>query len=675
MTPPLYPRLLAPLDFGFVELRNRVVMGAMHTGLEDEPGAVNKLAAFFERRAAAGVGLLLTGGCAPNDEGRLGSSSSRLATSDDLAPHRSITASVHRANGRILLQLLHAGRYAGHGALVAPSAIRASINPSPPRAMSKDDIARTISDFGRAAALAREAGYDGVEIMGSEGYLLNQFVARRTNQRTDEWGGSLENRLRFPVEVVRACRQHAGRDFLLMFRISVLDLVEDGSTADEVSALARAVEAAGANLLNSGIGWHEARIPTIAMCVPRGAFVWATRGLKGVVGIPVVATNRISTPSLAEQILEEGGADLVSMARPLLADPDLVKKVEQGRAREINRCIACNQACLDHAFSDRRATCLVNPRACHETELHAAPPPVLRRVAVVGAGPAGLACAVEAAERGHEVTLFEASNHIGGQLELARRIPAKQEWSEAIRHFEYRLAAARVRVLLSHRAQLRDLLGFDAVVLATGIQPRVAQFPGSDHPMVMGYLDVLTGARVPKARVAIVGGGGIAFDVAEWLTHEGQDDSVSVESFLRIWGIDASGAAAGGLLSRSEMAERSARTVYMLQRRPGRPGGRLGKTTGWIARTRLERRGVEMLGGVRYLGLDERGLCVTVMGTPRLLAVDSVVICAGQEAHAPLAAPLQAAGKTLKLVGGAAGTSHLDAKRAIREGVEAALAL
>jgi 2,4-dienoyl-CoA reductase (NADPH2) len=662
-----YPNLFAPLDLGAVVLDSRVVMGSMHTGLEDDPAHADRLAAFFECRAAAGVGLLVTGGYSPNDAGRLDAAGSRLATAEDAAPHTQVTQAVRRAGGHILLQLLHAGRYAWHSGLVAPSPVRAPINSAVPRELGEAEILETIADFARAAELARGAGYDGVEIMGSEGYLLNQFVARRTNQRSDDWGGPLSNRIRFPVEVVRACRQRVGADFLIMFRISLLDLVEDGSTWDEVIELGRAVVQAGANLFNTGIGWHEARIPTIATCVPRGAFTRVTRRLRSAVGIPVVATNRINTPELAEAVLARGDADLVSLARPLLADPQFVEKARAGRASHINPCVACNQACLDHVFSAERASCLSNPRACHETEIPHALAASARTVAVVGAGPGGVACAIEAAERGHRVTLFEASGRIGGQLNLAIAVPGKQEFGGTLRHFERRVAALGVELLLSRRATVADLARFDVVVLATGTRPRAVPL---EHPMVMGYLDVLTGRREVGRRVAIVGGGGIAFEVAELITHQGEDGSQNVGEFLRIWGIDATGARPGGLVSADPGPLPSARQVFMLQRRPGKPGGRLGKTTGWIKRAILERRGVQLLGGARYLGIDDRGLRVTVMGEPRLLEVDSVVICAGQEPQRDLYDPLVAAGGDVRLVGGAAGVEKLDAKRAIREGME-----
>jgi 2,4-dienoyl-CoA reductase (NADPH2) len=675
-----YPHLLAPLDLGFTRLRTRVLMGSMHLGLEEAEGGVPRLAAFYEERARGEVGLIVTGGYSPNEAGRLHSASARFATLEDATPHRAVTDAVHRGGGHIALQLLHAGRYAMQGGLVAPSAIRAPISPMDPREVTHDEIVSTIEDFARATALARDVGYDGVEIMGSEGYFLNEFVVRRTNKRQDEWGGSFDNRMRFPLEVVRACRKRVGHDFIILFRHSMLDLVEDGSTWDEVVTMARALEAAGVTMINTGIGWHEARVPTIAMSVPRGAFTWVTARLRPEVKVPLVTTNRINTPELAEQVLARGDADMVSMARPLLADAHFVAKARAHKADEINTCIGCNQACLDHVFSAITASCLVNPRACHETELRSVPATQKRRVAVVGAGPAGLACAVEAAERGHAVVLMEATERIGGQLNLSIKVPGKQEFLETLRYFRRRLELLGVELRFGRRPTADELVAerFDEIVVATGVRPRPIEIPGIEHPMVLGYEEVLEGRVAVGPRVALIGAGGVGFDVAEFLTHlphEGKDESVDVGAYLATWGVDAKAGVAGGLGADPKRPLPSARQAFLLQRKPGRPGGRLGRTTGWIHRTTLERRGVEMIGGVTYERIDDGGLHVTVRGQPRLLEVDHVVVCAGPESVRDLATALEALGCKPHVIGGAAVASELDAKRAIREGTEVALAL
>ena len=670
-----YPHLLAPLDLGAVTLRNRTVMGSMHTGLEELPDGHERLAAFYAERARGGAGLIVTGGVAPNAQGMVRPGAAKLTEASEARAHRPVTDAVHRAGGLICLQILHTGRYAAHPGAVAPSAIRAPISPVKPRALSDAEVEATIDDFARCAALAREAGYDGVEVMGSEGYLLNEFVAPRTNQRTDRWGGSLENRLRFPVEVVRRVRAALGREAILVFRLSMLDLVEDGSTWEEVVALGQAVEAAGATLLNTGIGWHEARIPTIATMVPRAAFTWVTRRLRGAVRIPLVATNRINDPAVAEAVLARGDADLVSMARPFLADPELVRKAAEGRAAEINTCIACNQACLDAIFSGEVCSCLVNPRACHEAELRPTPAAAPLRIAVVGAGPAGLAYACTAAERGHRVTLLEASPELGGQFNLARRIPGKEEFAETIRYFRNRLAALGVEVRLGHRATAEELAAarFDRVVLATGVAPRRPEIRGLDHPKVAGYAAIVEGRRTAGRRVAIMGAGGIGFDVAELLTHAGEG-AEAARAFRAEWGIDEGYAGRGGL-SAAPARPPSPRQVWLLQRKPAKVGAGLAKTTGWIRRTLLAERGVTMMSGVTYEAVDDAGLHVRVGGEPRTLEVDTVVVCAGQEPRRDLLAALQAAGVPTTLVGGADVAAELDARRAIDQGTRAALAV
>ncbi|MFE0891551.1 FAD-dependent oxidoreductase [Streptomyces rochei] len=668
-----YPHLLSPLDLGFTTLPNRVLMGSMHVGLEEAERGFERMAAFYAARARGGVGLIVTGGIAPNDEGRPYPGGAKLTTEEEAERHRTVTDAVHREGGRIALQILHFGRYAYHADLVAPSPLQAPISPHVPRELTDAEVERTIDDYVRTARLAREAGYDGVEIMGSEGYLINEFIAARTNHRTDRWGGSYENRMRFPVEIVRRVREAVGADFILIYRLSMLDLVPDGSTLDEVITLARAVEAAGATLINTGIGWHEARIPTIATSVPRGAYTWVTERLMGEVSVPLVTTNRINTPEVAERLLAEGAADMVSMARPMLADPDFVAKAAAGRPEAINTCIGCNQACLDHTFSGQITSCLVNPRACHETELVLTPTRRRKRVAVVGAGPAGLACAVSAAERGHEVTLYDAASEIGGQLNIARKVPGKQEFDETLRYFRTQLAAHGVDVRLNTRVGADDLDGHDEVVVATGVTPRTPDIPGVDHPSVLGYLDVLRDGAPVGDRVAILGAGGIGFDVAEYLTDGGDKAHEDPGTYFRLWGVDRDYRAPGGLAAPERPAP--PRTVHLLQRKTSKVGAGLGRTTGWIHRTELKHRGVTMVPGVRYDRIDDAGLHVTVDGESTVLEVDTIVLCTGQESSRGLYDELVAAGRSVHLVGGADVAAELDAKRAVKQGTELAAAL
>jgi len=663
-----YPHLLGPLDLGFTVLRNRVLMGSMHTGLEDHRRDFPKLAAYFAERAAGGVGLIVTGGFAPNLEGWLKPFAGKLSWPWEARKHRQVTSAVHGHGAKICLQLLHAGRYAYHPLSVAPSRLKAPINPFTPRALSARGIERQIDAFATAARLARDGGYDGIEVMGSEGYLLNEFTASRTNKRRDRWGGNAENRMRFAVEIVRRVREACGPDFIVVYRLSMLDLVGDGNDWNAIVMQARAVETAGATIINTGIGWHEARIPTIATSVPRAAFAGVTAKLRPHVQLPLVATNRINMPDVAEAVLSRGGADLVSMARPLLADPRWVEKARNGRAQAINTCIACNQACLDHVFENRRASCLVNPLACHETELVIAKTTTPRRIAVVGAGPAGLACATTAAERGHHVCLFDAADEIGGQFNLAKRIPGKEEFHETLRYFRQRIGDTGVELRLGQRVDAGCLHDFGVVVVATGVTPRRVAFPGSDHPRVVGYLDVLRGRVAPGARVAIVGAGGIGFDVAEFLVQEEPSPSLDPTRWMAEWGIDPSFESAGGLAK--PHPEPASRQVWLLQRSPGKPGARLGKTTGWIHRATLKAKGVKMLGGVEYLGMDEAGFRIRADGGDQLLPVDQVVVCAGQEPRRDLFDRLREAdpARELHLIGGAEVAAELDAKRAIDQG-------
>jgi len=665
-----YPHLLAPLDLGFTTLKNRVLMGSMHTGLEEAPDGYERMAAFYAARARGGVGLIVTGGIAPNLSGRGAPTHAQLSFPWQTKKHRIVTEAVHAAGGKIAMQILHTGRYAYHPLAVAPSAIKSPISPFRPRALTRWGVRKTVADYARCAVLAQRAGYDGVEIMGSEGYLINQFIAPQTNHRTDEWGGSFENRIRFPVEIVRRTRERVGPNFIIIFRLSMLDLVEGGSTWDEIVTLGKAIEAAGATIINTGIGWHEARIPTIATMVPRAAFSWVTKRMKGEVGIPLITTNRINDPAVGDEVLARGDADMVSMARPFLADPEFVNKAAAGRADEINTCIACNQACLDHIFDRQMCSCLVNPYACHETELVAQPAKQKKKVAVVGAGPAGLACATTAADRGHDVTLFDAAAEIGGQFNLAKRIPGKEEFAETLRYYGSQLKRTGVRVELNKRVGASDLVGYDAVLLATGIVPRRPAIPGIDHPKVASYVDIVEGRKAAGRRVAIIGAGGIGFDVAELLSHGGDE---SIDAFRDEWGIDATFAARGGLKAPHDGT--APREIYLLQRKTAKVGEGLAKTTGWIRRTLLKKRGVKMLAGVEYERIDDAGLHIRVDGAPRVLEVDTIVVCAGQDPRRELLPGLETSGVAVKLIGGADVAAELDAKRAIDQGTRVALAL
>ena len=668
-----FPHLLAPLDLGFVTLPNRVLMGSMHTGLEDHARDYDKLAAYFAERARGGVGLMVTGGLSPNIAGWLKPFGGRLSMPWHVARHRKITRAVRADGGRICLQILHAGRYGYHPLSVAPSRIKSPITPFTPRALSARGVDATIRDFVTCARLAQDAGYDGIEIMGSEGYLINEFVAARTNTRNDAWGGSAEKRQRFPIEIVRRTRAAVGRDFIIIYRLSMLDLVDNAQSWDEVVQLAKAIEAAGASIINTGIGWHEARVPTIVTSVPRGAFAWVTRKLKGEVAIPLITTNRINMPEIAERILANGDADMVSMARPLLADADWVKKAAAGRSERINTCIACNQACLDHVFKNEHASCLLNPRACHETELVISKAANHKTIAVIGAGPAGLACATTLAERGHAVTLFDAAEEIGGQFNMAKRIPGKEEFQETLRYFTHRIADTGVRLKLGALVGAEALRGFDSVVLATGVVPRALRIPGGDRADVLSYLDVILHGKPVGKRVAIIGAGGIGFDVAEFLTQPQPSPTTDIARWSHEWGVDMSYAQRGGLAK--PVPEPSEREVWLLQRSEGTPGKRLNKTTGWVHRAALKMKSVKMLGGVSYERIDDDGLHVTVAGKPQILDVDNVVVCAGQEPRRDLHEALKALGIDVHLIGGADVAAELDAKRAIAQGTRLAAAL
>lgn len=655
-----FKALFQPLDLGFTQLKNRLLMGSMHTGLEEDKDNLNRLAQFYRERALGGVGLITTGGFAPDRAGRLSPFAAKVTSSKEQHKHELVTHTVHEAGGKIILQALHAGRYGYHPFIVAPSGIKSPISPFKPWVMSKCRIKKTIKHFARCARLAQLAGYDGIEIMGSEGYLINQFIVTHTNQRTDEWGGSYENRIRFPLEIVRSVREAVGEKFIIVYRLSMLDLISDGSSWEEVVLLAKAIEQAGATIINTGIGWHEARIPTIATMVPEAAFTSITKHLKPEVTIPVITSNRINTPEVANKVIESGMADMVSMARPFLADPNFAEKARLGESRAINVCIACNQACLDQIFVNKTASCLVNPRACNEIELVYEETSQPKSIAVVGSGPAGLAFAAVAAERGHKVTIFEKGDQIGGQFNLAKRIPGKEEFQHTLNYFDYQLKKYNVTIHLQTEANASVLRDFDEVVLATGIKPRIPDIPGIEHPKVVSYIDVITGKREIGARVAIIGAGGIGFDVAEFLTHTGH---TSKEEFYDEWGIDVHGTHRGGV--KTPVIAPSPREVYLLQRKKEKMGQRLGKTTGWIHRLSLKHKQVKMISGVTYDRIDDQGLHVHINETPQVLDVDAIVICAGQTELTTLLTPLKEVGKVVHLIGGAYKALELDARHAI----------
>jgi 2,4-dienoyl-CoA reductase (NADPH2) len=662
-----YKHIFEPLDLGFTTLKNRILMGSMHTGLEEKKNGLEKIAAYYAERAKGGVGLIVSGGIAPNVQGWTAPFSARMSTKKHAKHHKVITEAVHREGGKICMQILHSGRYGYHPFAVAPSAIKSPITPFKPFKLKPSGIKRTIRDFVNSAKMAKLAGYDGVEIMGSEGYLINQFIAERTNKRTDEYGGSYENRMRLPIALVKQTREAVGREFIIIYRLSMLDLVEKGSSWQEVVALGKEIEKAGATIINTGIGWHEARIPTIATSVPRAAFSWVTKKMKEEISIPLITSNRINMPETAEKVLAEGHADMISMARPFLADPEWVNKAAANKADEINTCIGCNQACLDHVFVQKVASCLVNPRACHETELNYLPAEKKKKIAVVGAGPAGLAAATIAAQRGHEVTLFDADKEIGGQFNMAKQIPGKEEFYETIRYFNKQLELHQVTVKLNTLVTTDDLKNgnFDEVILATGIKPRTPKIEGIDHPKVLSYIDVLKLKKPVGKRVAVIGAGGIGFDVSEYLSHEGESTSLNIDAWLKEWGIDKTLEARSGVEGVEVKIPESPREIFMFKRSKGKFGGGLGKTTGWIHRTSLKNRKVQFINQVQYTKIDNDGLHYIQNGEPKVLAVDNIIICAGQLPLKDLLEPLEAQGIKVHVVGGADLAAELDAKRAI----------
>ena len=664
-----YTHIFEPLDLGFTTLKNRIIMGSMHTGLEEKKNGLEKIAAYYAERAKGGVGLIVSGGIAPNVQGWTAPFSARMSTKKHAKHHKVITDAVHKEGGKICMQILHAGRYGYHPFAVAPSAIKSPITPFKPFKLKQSGIKRTIRDFVNSATLAKVAGYDGVEIMGSEGYLINQFISAKTNKRTDNYGGSYENRMRLPIALVKQTREAVGSDFIIIYRLSMLDLVEKGSTWQEVVALGKEIEKAGATIINTGIGWHEARIPTIATSVPRAAFTWVTKKMKAELSIPLVTSNRINMPETAEQVLAEGHADLISMARPFLADPEWVNKAEADKTDEINTCIGCNQACLDHVFEQKVASCLVNPRACHETELNYLPTDIKKKIAVVGAGPAGLAASTIAAQRGHEVTLFDADKEIGGQFNMAKQIPGKEEFYETIRYFNKQIELHQVALKLNTRVTAEVLKNgnFDEVIIATGIRPRTPNIEGIEHPKVLNYIDVLKLKKPVGKRVAVIGAGGIGFDVSEYLAHEGESTALNIDAWLKEWGIDKTMTARSGIEGVTAEVHPSPRELFMFKRSKGKFGGNLGKTTGWIHRSTLKKKKVQFINNVQYTKIDDDGLHYVQNEEQKLLPVDNVVICAGQVPLNALVAPLEADGIKVHVVGGASVAAELDAKRAINQ--------
>ncbi|CAI8309316.1 MAG: 2,4-dienoyl-CoA reductase [NADPH] [Flavobacterium sp. SCGC AAA160-P02] len=672
-----YPHIFEPLDLGFTTLKNRILMGSMHTGLEEVKNGLERISAYYAERARGGVGLIITGGISPNIQGWTGPFSARMSSIKHSKAHQKITKAVHDEGGKICMQILHTGRYGYHPFNVAPSKIKAPINPFKPFKLKKSGINRTIRDFVSCAKLSKLAGYDGVEIMGSEGYLINQFITKHTNKRKDEWGGSYANRIRLPITIVKSVREAVGNDFIIIYRLSMLDLIEKGSTWEEVVQLGKEIEKAGATIINTGIGWHEARIPTIATSVPRAAFTWVTKKMKKEVSIPLITSNRINMPETAEEVLARGDADMISMARPFLADPEWVNKAEQQKSDEINTCIACNQACLDHVFKRKVASCLVNPRACHETEFNYNKALISKKIAVVGAGPAGLAAATIAAQRGHQVTLFDADKEVGGQFNIAKLIPGKEEFYETIRYFKKQIELHNVEVKLNTIVTEVDIntSDFEEVIIATGIKPRTPNIKGIDHEKVLSYLDVLKYKKPVGQRVAIIGAGGIGFDVSEYLLHEGNSSSLDLDKWLKEWGIDKSIEARGGIEGVQPIIQFSERKIFMLKRSKGKFGKNLGKTTGWIHRTNLKKQQVQFINEVQYNKINSQGLYYTQYGKPKLLEVDTIIICAGQTPLKTLFEAIQNSGKKVHIIGGADAAFELDAKRAIDQGIRLAAKL